>query len=205
MTLLGFLTELITGFISAVGYIGVFILMALESTATPVPSELVMPFAGYLASKGQFSLWTVTIVGALGCLFGSLVSYCAGRYLGIPFIKKYGKYIFLTEADLNWTIEWFNKKGDKTIFISRFIPVVRHLISIPAGVGKMNIAKFSIYTFAGSFLWVYILAYAGYAAGENWEAVRDYTEKASLAILALLIIIAAWYAWRHIKHFRKPK
>ncbi len=197
---LAFLTGLITGFISAIGYPGVFILMALESTATPVPSELVMPFAGYLVSAGRFTLAGVIIAGTLGCLFGSLVSYFIGKQWGMPIIRRFGKYILISEQDLKWTVNWFNRHGDKTIFISRFIPVVRHLISLPAGVGRMNLVKFSTYTFLGSLVWVTILAYAGMKLGENWDAVRKITEKTSLLIVALLIIAAIIYIRRHMKH-----
>ena len=196
---LTFLTGLVTGFISSIGYLGVFVLMALESTATPVPSELVMPFAGYLVSAGRFTLAGVIIAGTLGCLFGSLVSYFIGKQWGLPIIRRFGKYILISEQDLKWTVNWFNRHGDKTIFISRFIPVVRHLISLPAGVGRMNLAKFSIYTFFGSLIWVSILAYAGMKLGENWETVRKITEKTSLLIAALLIIAAIIYIRRHIK------
>ncbi len=198
--ILSLMAELITSFISSVGYIGIFILMALESTATPIPSELVMPFAGYLASTGRFSIYLVIFAGALGCLFGSLFSYYVGKYLGLPIIRKYGKYILIREKDLQWTHDWFMRKGERTIFISRFIPIVRHLISIPAGISGMNAWKFSIYTFAGSLIWVSILAYAGLSLGENWEAVRAVTEKISFLILGLLIIAAAIYIYRHIKH-----
>ncbi len=201
--ILSFTTGLITGFISAIGYPGIIILMALESTAVPVPSELVMPFAGYLVTTGRFEFIAIVLLGASGSLLGSLASYFLGRQYGIQFIKKYGKYALITESDLNWTIKWFNKHGDKTIFISRFIPVVRHLISIPAGIGKMNLAKFSIYTFIGSLAWVTILSYFGMKLGENWEKVRGVTEKISMAVIILIIIIAAIFAWRHIKELRK--
>lgn len=203
--LLELLATAITSIISLLGYPGIFILMALESTATPVPSELVMPFAGYLASTGRFNLFLVILTGTMGCLFGSLASYYGGRTLGLPLIRRFGKYVLLSESDLDWTIRWFNSKGEKTIFISRFIPVVRHLISIPAGIGKMNILKFSIYTFLGSLIWVTILSYAGFALGENWQIIRRYTEKISLLIAALLLIAAAVFVWKHIKHFKKQK
>ncbi len=203
--LIELLTGIITGIISSLGYPGIFILMALESTATPVPSELVMPFAGYLASTGRFNLLLVILAGTLGCLFGSLASYYGGRSLGLPLIRRFGKYVLLSESDLDWTIRWFKSKGEKTIFISRFIPVVRHLISIPAGIGKMNVVKFSVYTFLGSLMWVTLLAYAGFELGNNWQIIRRFTEKISFLIVALLLIAAAVFVWRHIRHFRSKK
>ncbi|MBI3034467.1 DedA family protein [Candidatus Woesearchaeota archaeon] len=203
--LLGLATGIITNFISSIGYLGIFILMALESTATPVPSELVMPFAGFLAHQGRFSLPMVILVGSLGCLMGSLISYFVGRHVGLPFVKKYGKYVFISESELNWTVRWFNKKGDKTIFISRFIPVIRHIISIPAGIGRMNIWKFSAYTYLGSLIWVSFLAYLGFTLRDHWEDIRKVTEKISIFILAILAMAIIIFAWKHIKEMKKKK
>jgi membrane protein DedA with SNARE-associated domain len=193
------LAGIIQSFISSVGYVGIFILMALESTMTPVPSELVMPFAGYLAGQGRFSLTLVILIGALGCLAGSLFSYAMGRWLGIPFIKRYGKFFLLNEAEMNWTINWFNKHGEKTIFISRFIPVVRHFISIPAGIAKMNIWRFSFYTFIGSLIWVGFLAYAGLILGENWHKIKSISTKIDVVIIGLIVIGGIVYIYYHIK------
>ncbi len=190
---------MIASFISFVGYFGIFILMALESTATPVPSELVMPFAGHLAAIGRFNIILVIMVGTLGSVFGAAFSYGIGRYWGDAFVKRFGKFLLISEHEMKWTEKWFLKNGDKTIFASRFIPVVRHLISMPAGAGKMNFPKFLFYTFMGSLCWVSILTFAGIKLGENWMQLRQFTEKISLLIIVLLIIAAGIFIWKHFK------
>ncbi|MEM4267095.1 MAG: DedA family protein, partial [Candidatus Nanoarchaeia archaeon] len=159
--MIDWLVNTITSIISSIGYVGIAILMALESMVTPVPSEIVMPFVGYLIAQGKFTFLTAAIVSAVGCLVGGLISYYIGYYGGRTLVRRVGKYLLLDESHLTWTENWFKKHGEKTIFFSRFIPAVRHVISIPAGTGKMNLAKFSIYTFAGSLIWNSILIYAG--------------------------------------------
>ena len=193
--------ELISGaaiwLISTTGYIGIFLLMALESMITPVPSELVMPFAGFLVSGGQLDFWFVVLAGTLGSLLGSLISYYAGMLLGRPIILKYGKFLLLNEKHLAITEKWFSKNGSKAIFIGRLIPVVRHLISIPAGISKMNLAKFSAYTFAGAFLWCAILTYWGIVLKENWQTILHYTEIidifVAIAIVAVVFVLYLRY------------
>ncbi|RJQ22407.1 MAG: DedA family protein [Nitrospiraceae bacterium] len=187
-----------TQLISSSGYFGVFILMAAESTMIPLPSELVMPFAGYLAYTGKFSFWSVCFISALGTIFGSLLSYYVGKYGGEPFLEKYGKYLLINKKDLEWTHNWFNRNGEKTIFISRFVPVVRHLISIPAGIAEMNIKRFTIFTFLGGFLWNTFLTYLGYKLGENWELVRQYTKPFSHAVAVLLLAGAVFFVYKHM-------
>src|SRR3989344_3587309 len=149
--------ELISGaaifVISTIGYAGVFFLMALESMITPIPSELVMPFAGFLVSTGQFDLLLVVLAGAFGSLLGSLISYYAGMLLGRPLLLKYGKFLLLRESHLVITEQWFKMHGSKAIFIGRLIPVVRHLISIPAGFARMHLLKFAVFSFAGAPMW----------------------------------------------------
>ncbi len=189
----------ITNFISMTGYFGVFVLMALESTMVPLPSELVMPFAGYLAYQGVFNIYAVCIISALGTVFGSLVSYYIGKFGGEPFLKKYGKYFFINHKDLEKTHAWFKKRGDKTIFISRFIPVVRHLISIPAGIAEMDKKKFILYTFLGGLIWNSFLAYLGYKLAEKWEVVHEYTKPLSYAALVLIIVGVVYFYYNHIK------
>ena len=161
--------QYITALISSGGYFFVFFLMVLESTALPVPSEAVMPFAGFLVSTGQFSFFMVILVSTLGSIIGSLLSYYIGFYGGKPFILKYGKYFLLKPEDLEKTENFFKKHGEKTIFISRFIPVVRHLISLPAGVAKMNMIKFLTYTMAGATIWHIYLK-------QNWQKLSQYTQ-----------------------------
>lgn len=165
-----FLAENMLYFYETTGYVSVFILMAMESMIFPVPSEAVLPPAGLLISQGKFTFAGVTIASTLGSIFGSLLSYWIGLYGGRPFINKFGKYFLLDTKALELSEKYFNKHGDLTIFICRFIPVVRHLISIPAGLGKMNILRFSIYTIAGAGLWNAILTWAGVKWGQaGWD------------------------------------
>ena len=156
-----FLIAYITAIIHKIGYFGIFILMVLESMIAPVPSEAVMPFAGFLVYSGKFNLFLTILASSIGSIIGSLLSYYIGFYGGRPFVMKLGRYLFLEEAQLDFTINFFKKYGAITIFISRFIPVVRHLISIPAGVGRMGIKKFVFYTLAGATLWNSFLIYVG--------------------------------------------
>ncbi|MFH1332327.1 MAG: DedA family protein [archaeon] len=199
------LVDIITSVITAIGYPGIAILMALESMLTPVPSEAVMPFVGYLVAQGKFSFFTAAIVSAVGCLIGALISYYMGYYGGNILVKKVGKYLLLDEGHLKWTERWFNKYGEKTIFISRFIPIVRHFISIPAGIGKMNITKFSVYTFIGSLMWNSILMYAGLKLGENWQLIQKYSTKIDLVLIIIILAAVTYYAWRIYKNYLKRR
>ena len=140
------------------------------------------------------------IFSSIGSIIGSLISYYIGKYGGKPLVVKYGKFLLLDIEDLKKTENWFAKRGERTIFISRFIPVVRHLISIPAGIGKMNLGKFSLYTVIGAGLWNAFLAYLGFILGENWENVRKYSEYISLSVAVLLVAVGAYCIWRHMKN-----
>jgi membrane protein DedA with SNARE-associated domain len=197
-----FLVEHFTEWIEAGGYLGVMMLMTLESMVAPVPSEAVMPFAGFLIFEGKFTFLGVIFFSTVGSIIGSLLSYYAGAYGGRPFIKRFGKFLLLDESHLGMTERFFNKHGDKTIFISRFIPVVRHLISIPAGVGKMNLVKFSVYTIVGAGIWNAFLTYIGYILRENWTIVRKYSEIVDIFVVALLII-GLVYLLYHLYGYRK--
>ncbi|MEK6899567.1 MAG: DedA family protein [Nanoarchaeota archaeon] len=203
LELLSSLGEFCVKIISYLGYPGIFILMALESMIAPIPSELVMPFAGFLAGQGRFSLALVILVSSAGSIIGSLISYYLGKHGGSRLVNRIGKYLFLDQTDLQKTEQWFSQKGEKTIFISRFIPVVRHLISIPAGMGKMDLKKFCIYTFAGATLWNAFLAYLGFVLGENWHKIKDYSEYVTIPVVLILAVSGAYLVYRHIKHKRK--
>jgi len=200
----------ITRFISAVGYLGVFLLMVLESTVFPLPSELVMPFAGFLVARGTFSWAGVILVSTLGGLVGSMISYLIGYYGRYPFIRRFGKYFLLDEAHLYVAENWFKKHGGITIFIGRFIPGIRHVISIPAGIGKMNLWTFSIFTMLGSIAWNSFLIWLGYVLEKNWAIVYNYTEYIDMFIVLVCIIAITYYAvylvtshrksgWKHFK------
>lgn len=193
------LVEYIVVGISATGYFGLFLLMALESMVAPVPSEVVMPFAGYLVLQGRFNFWIAVLVSGLGSIFGSFLSYYIGVYGGRPFILKFGKYLLVEEEHLKWTEKWFKKQGDKTIFISRFIPVVRHLISIPAGIAKMSMKKFLIYTFVGASIWNFILLYAGFRLGSHWDKMHKFSKELDVIFIVVVILFLAYFIWKHHK------
>ena len=183
-------------FIGATSYPGIFLLMVLESMVFPVPSEAVMPFAGFLIVTGQFTFTGVIIASTLGSIVGSLVSYAMGFYGGKPFIQKFGKYLLLDSHDLEITERFFAKRGELTIFISRFIPVIRHLISIPAGLGKMNLWKFIIYTILGAGMWNAFLTYVGFKLKENWTEVMTYSHTIDIVVVAVLGMAFLYYAYK---------
>lgn len=188
--------------ISSLGYFGIFILMVAESTMIPLPSELVMPFAGYLVYQGRFDFLTAALVSALGTIMGSLISYYIGKYGGEPFLESYGKYLLVNKKDLKTTHDWFKKRGEATIFISRFVPVVRHLISIPAGIANMNLKKFVIFTFIGGFIWNTILLYLGFLLGKNWSVIHEHTRPISYAMALLVMAGAVYFYYKHIRNKR---
>jgi len=203
MGLTEFLIEYITGFISSVGYWGIAILMALESMIAPVPSEAVMPFAGFLIFEKQFTFTGVIFFSTLGSIVGSLISYYIGAYGGRPIINRFGKYLLLDQHHLEITEKFFTKYGSLTVFISRFIPVIRHLISLPAGGGRMNIIKFSIYTVVGAGLWNAFLAVVGYYLKEHWVEVRHYGEIADVVVIILFAAGIGFLAYRYWRRHRQ--
>jgi membrane protein DedA with SNARE-associated domain len=185
--------------ISTFGYGGIFFLMMLESMVLPVPSELVMPFAGFLIEKGSFTFLFVIIASTLGSITGSLIFYYIGKTGGHALVERYGKYVLINHEDVIKTEKWFNKRGELTIFFARLIPVVRHLISLIAGIGKMNVKKFMLYTIIGATLWNAILAYLGFILGQHWEEVNQYTDQISIVIVILLIGFVVYFVYRHLK------
>ncbi len=202
---LSWMGKLAIHLISTLGYGGVFLLMVAESMILPIPSELVMPFAGFLVVQGNFKMEGVFLASALGSLFGSLLSYAMGRMGGHRVVVRFGKYLLLDLADLKRTENYFVRHGEKTILIGRFIPVVRHLISIPVGIGRMNLKKFSIYTVIGASIWNMILAYGGYFLGKNWTAIRHYTEPVSVGVVILLVGGGIGFIYHHVKNKRENK
>ena len=194
-----YLLEIIVNFIAGAGYVGLVVLMALESMIFPVPSEAVMPFAGFLIADEKFSFAGVVFFSTLGSLIGSLISYYIGRRFGKSFVNMYGKYFFLNKHHLNLTEKYFKKRGEITVFICRFIPVVRHLISIPAGIGRMNVIKFSIYTTIGAGIWNAFLTYVGFALKNNWQDVLKYISVIDVAIIICLASIVGYYLYKHLK------
>jgi membrane protein DedA with SNARE-associated domain len=201
--LLGLIGTFALSVISFFGYFGVFVLMVMESMVLPVPSEAVMPFAGFLAASGKFNFLLVILFSSLGSIIGSLISYYIGFHGGNKILKKYGKYLLLDEEDLAKTEKWFSKKGEITVLFSRFIPVVRHLISIPAGIGKMDLKKFVIFTLIGATLWNTFLAYLGFVLGKHWEEVKQYSEYVSIPVAALLFIGLVYFVFKHVRRKKK--
>jgi len=182
-----------TLFINQCSYAGIFLLMALESMIAPIPSELVMPFAGFLIFTGHFDPATVIIASSLGSIVGSLLSYGMGM-LGEPVVLRYGRYLLLNPHHLEWTKNFFDRHGGKTIFICRFIPVVRHLISIPAGLARMSLIPFILYTAAGATLWNGFLTYLGVRLKENWRIIQQYTHILDYVVIVGLIGGAVYLA-----------
>lgn len=197
------IAHLIISAISSLGYFGVFLAMAIESACIPLPSEIIMPFSGYLAFKGEFNLILVGVVGAFGNLAGSLLAYYVGKWGGLPLVEKYGKYVLISHHDIKRAHKWFDKHGKSTVFFTRLIPVVRTFISLPAGVSEMNVGTFSLYTFLGALPWSIFLAYVGYKLGANWNTLGAYFHKADLAVGIVIVIAIAWYIRRHVKHLKK--
>jgi len=194
------LFEIIVKLISDTGYLGIFLLMTLESMIFPIPSEAIMPFAGFLINEGKFSLLGVTLASSLGSLLGSGLSYIIGLYGGKPFLKKFGKYFLLDESHLNWTENFFAKHGNKAVLISRFIPIVRHLISIPAGSAKMPLISFFIYTLIGATIWNMFLAYLGFILKQNWKLISKYTHFLDYIILIILVGVFIYFISKLIKN-----
>lgn len=194
------LVEIFVQIISAGGYWGVLLLMVGESMILPIPSEGVMPFAGFLIFDGKMTWAGVIFFSTLGSVIGSILSYYLGKHYGRPLIVKYGKFLLLNEHHLALTEKFFGKYGEKTIFVSRFVPVVRHFISIPAGAAEMNLGRFALYTLVGAALWNTFLAYLGFHLGSRWELVQTYSGKLDvLVVVALLAGAAYWFYGRKKK------
>jgi len=182
--------------IGAMGYPGIFLLMAMESSIIPIPSELVMPPAGYLAFQGKMNMAVAILSGTVGSLAGAYANYYASHYLGRPLILKYGKYVLIPPDKFERVEKFFLKHGEISTFIGRLLPVIRHLISIPAGVAGMNHLKFSLYTLLGAGLWCTILTWIGYAIGENQQLIMKYSHKALAWVLLFSLVLVAVYVWR---------
>ena len=204
---MSFVISLVTTFIintiSSWGYFGVGALMAIESACIPLPSEIIMPFAGFLVAQGKFTLLGVTLAGALGCVVGSIIAYAVGAYAGRGFIEKYGKYVLISRHDMAIADDFFNKYGSAAIFFSRLLPVIRTFISLPAGIAKMNFSKFVVYSFLGSVPWSFGLAYLGKKLGDNWDTLGVYFHKFDFAIGIVILIGVVWYVRRHLKQIQK--
>jgi membrane protein DedA with SNARE-associated domain len=189
---------------TAIQWPGVVLLMAVESACIPLPSEIVMPLAGWMLIKEQgLSAAYVLLAGfygALGCTIGSLTAYWVGAWGGRRFLERYGKYVLISHDDLALADRWFSKRGNAAVFVSRLLPVVRTFISLPAGIARMRLPPFIIYTFIGSFIWCAALAYGGYLLGEHWEQIRVVMRPFDPVIIVIVVALVAYYIYRRVRH-----
>jgi membrane protein DedA with SNARE-associated domain len=175
--------------------------MGIESACIPLPSEIIMPFSGYLVYTGRFELWAVSVAGAVGCVLGSLVGYWVGKYGGRPVIEKYGRYVLISLHDLDIADRWFARRGEVIVFASRLLPVIRTFIAFPAGVAKMNLTRFIVYTFLGSLPWCLGLAYVGQKLGEQWDkndTLKTVFHRFDFVIGIAGLLFVVWWVWRHL-------
>lgn len=200
--MLVWISQHIVAFISQTGYAGVLLLMAIESACIPLPSEIILPFSGFLVSTGRFQLWWVAIAGALGCNLGSMVAYAVGFYGGRPLAIRYGRWLLMAPGDLERAERWFRRRGDLAVFVSRMLPVVRTYIALPAGVARMPLLRFHVYTFLGSLPWCLLLAYVGARLGANWETLGPLFHRFDLVWAPLLLLLIVWGVWHHAKRMR---
>lgn len=188
--------------IGAMGYTGIFLLMAMESSVFPIPSEIVMPPAGYLAQQGKMDMTLVILSGTAGSLVGAYANYFVARWLGRPLLIKYGKYVWITEEHFNRVEKFFLAHGEISTFVGRLLPVARHLISLPAGLANMNHLKFSFYTLLGAGIWVSVLSWIGYFIGENQELIARYSEHAVIDVILFSIVLVGIYVAIHRRRAR---
>jgi membrane protein DedA with SNARE-associated domain len=191
------LSRFVIGTISTFGYTGILVTMAIESACIPLPSEIIMPFSGYLVTTGQFTMLGVTLAGAVGNVVGSIAAYYAGVWGGRPFVERYGPYVLLSQRDLDTADRWFAKYGEAAVFFSRLLPVVRTFISLPAGIARMNFPRFVVFTFIGSIPWCYALSYVGVALGERWDQLRQYFHEFDIVIGLCLALAVGYFLWSH--------
>jgi len=203
------LLDFIQNVYDTLGWPGVILLMAIESACIPLPSELIMPLAGWFlgSDKGYGLAWVFFLgfLGALGNLLGSLVAYYVGAKGGRPLLDRYGKYLLISRHELDLADRWFTKYGERVAFFSRLLPVVRTFISLPAGISRMNLVKFSIFTFLGAYPFSLGLAYGGYKLGEHWEDLRNAMRPFDIPIIIAIVLLVAWYVWRHWKRAWRPE
>jgi membrane protein DedA with SNARE-associated domain len=193
------LSAFIIAVIASLGYSGVILMMAIESACIPLPSEVIMPFSGYLVSTGRFGLQAVAIAGAIGCLLGSYIAYYVGALGGRRALERYGRYVLIMPHELEIADRFFARWGSPAVFISRLLPVVRTFIAFPAGVARMSVVPFTIYTLVGSYIWCLVLAWAGMKLGEHWSALAPYFHRFDGAIGALVAAAAAVFIYSRVR------
>jgi membrane protein DedA with SNARE-associated domain len=196
MGIIGFVANGVKDIIMVTGYPGILFLMGLESMVLPIPSEVVMPFAGWLAYEGQMEWVIASLAGTLGCTLGSLVAYYLGYYGGRPLILRYGRYVLLQEKHLGSAERWFRRWGASAVFFTRLLPVLRTFISIPAGICRMNVVTFALLTTLGSAPWCFALTYAGYLLGPEWNSIITFFEPfEALIIIGTIVVVVYYYAY----------
>jgi len=201
--LIKFLGNIAMTIINRLGYSGVALAMAIESANIPLPSEIIMPFSGFLVSTGQFTFWGAVLAGTIGGTLGSLGSYALGFYGGKKLvrrlIKKYGKYLLIFEYELDEAEEWFKNHGQLVTFTARLLPVIRTFISLPAGMSRMDAKKFTFFAFLGTFIWCIPLTYLGKTLGDNWNTLGKYFHKFDILIIILGLVAVGWYVYHKLK------
>jgi membrane protein DedA with SNARE-associated domain len=190
----------IKSLIGVTGYAGIAMLMAIESACIPLPSELIMPFAGYLVYEGAMKMFWVATAGAIGCNLGSLLAYEIGYYGGRPLVEKYGRWILLSQRELNLADRFFMRWGYLAVFVARLLPVIRTFIALPAGIARMPRGRFHFYTFLGSWPWCFALAWFGMKLGENWRSLGKYFHQFDAIIGVVLAAGVIWFIWSHWQH-----
>ena len=196
------LAAFVIAVISKAGYLGVTLLMGIESACIPLPSEVIMPFAGYLVYTGRFNLLWAATAGAIGCNLGSIIAYEIGRYGGRPLVERYGSYIFMGRHELDRAEHFFQRFGAAAVLIGRLLPVIRTFIALPAGIGKMPRVRFHIYTFIGSWPWCFALAWIGMKLGERWDKdprLKEWFHRMDAVIVLLVLIAIVWFVRSHWK------
>jgi membrane protein DedA with SNARE-associated domain len=204
--ILPFLIHFVTQVIGSLGYAGIAALMGIESACVPLPSEIIMPFAGYLVYTGRFSLFWAATAGAIGCNLGSIVAYWVGAAGGRPLVMRYGRWVLMSHHDLDRMTHFFEKYGTITVLLGRLLPVVRTFIAFPAGVARMPQLRFHLYTFIGSWPWCFGLAYVGMKLGEKWHTdprFHEWFHRFHLVVELGLIAAIVWFVWTHINRFRQ--
>ncbi|MFC5583108.1 DedA family protein [Rhodanobacter terrae] len=201
--LIGLLAGFVITVISSWRYVGIALLMGIESACIPLPSEIIMPFSGYLVSTGALVLWGVAVAGAVGCVVGSWLAYALGAWGGRPLVERYGRYVLISHHDLDLADRWFQRHGDITIFVGRLLPVVRTFIAFPAGVARMPLWRFTAYTFLGALIWCWGLAWVGLKLGQHWDTLGVYFHRFDALIGAIILMGVVLYVWRHLRHLAR--
>lgn len=193
------LANFVISTLNSLGYFGIVLLMAIESACIPLPSEVIMPFSGFLVAQGRFTLWGAAMAGAVGCVVGSTVAYVVGAIGGRPLALRYGRFVLLSSHDIDVADNWFRRFGEATVFFTRLMPLVRTFISLPAGIARMPFGRFVIYSFAGSLIWSGFLAYVGMQLGSHWDQLKPLFQRFDVAFAILIVLLIAWYIYRHVR------